>query len=209
MKTINWLNQNQGFVMAILTLVYVAATIVIAWLTLRMMRLGQQSLAQALTLEKNRIRPYVLFNVVSDIEKRNTLAIVKNSGLTPAYNVRISITPKLIHKGNSEERESALTAHKINLLPAGQEITDNLGFSPHFYQQYPQPIFSGTIEYEDSESKPYKESFNLDLTYLMKRIYIRDGSVMDELKKLNETLANIDKHLLNNRSASASLDEVS
>lgn len=208
MKTINWLNQNQGFVMAILTLVYVAATIVIAWLTLRMMQLGQQNLAQALALEKNRIRPYVLFNFVSDIEKRNTLATVKNAGLTPAYNVKVSIAPKLMHKGNPEERESALTAHKINLLPAGEVITDNLGFSPHFYQQYPQPIFSGTIEYEDSESNSYKESFSFDLTYLMKRIYIRDGSVMDELKKLNETLANIDKRLLNRQAASVSSDEV-
>ncbi len=91
MRVIEWLNQNQGFVMALLTLVYVAATIVIALLTLKLANLSQKNLDTAIELEKNRLRPYVLFNISSSIAKRNTYASIKNLGLTAAYNVKVSI----------------------------------------------------------------------------------------------------------------------
>jgi uncharacterized membrane protein len=57
MRLINWLNQNQGFVMALLTLIYVLATMVIAWLTLRVTNLSQKNLDMAVQLEKSRTRP--------------------------------------------------------------------------------------------------------------------------------------------------------
>ena len=192
MRLINWLNQNQGFVMALLTLIYVLATMVIAWLTLRATNLSKKNLDMAIQLEKSRTRPYVLFNISSSTVRKHTFSSIKNLGLTAAYNVTISIKPTLTYDGS---RESALTSQKILFLPPGEEVTDSIDSSPAFHQRYPEPVFEGAVEYEDSSANKYKEPFRIDLTFLKKRLYIREPSVADELKQVNETLAIIAKHL--------------
>ena len=193
MRIVNWLNQNQGFVMAILTVVYVVTTIIIALLTLKATRLSRKNLDMALEIEKNRLRPYVLFNISSSIAQKSTFASIKNLGLTAAYNVKVSIKPKLAQFG--EERESSLTSRNILFFPPGEEVTDVIDSSPAFHQSYPEPVFEGVVEYEDSNGSKFKEPFRIDLTFLKKRIYVREASVTDELKQVNETLAVIAKHL--------------
>jgi hypothetical protein len=199
MRAVNWLNQNQGFVMALLTFVYVAATILIAFLTLKATRLSQKNLDTAIELEKNRLRPYVLFNISSSTARRNTFASIKNLGLTAAYNIKVSIRPKLEHL---HDAESPLTSRNILFLPPGEEVIDVIDSSPAFHQRYPEPIFEGAVEYEDLKANKFKEPFRIDLTFLKKRAYILEASVADELKQLNETLAVIAKHLEHEESAS-------
>jgi hypothetical protein len=202
MRVINWLNQNQGFVMTLLTFVYVITTAVIAVLTVRATRLNRRSidLAQdnltlAVKLERNRLRPYVFFNIMSSTARRMTYASIKNVGLTAAYNVTVGIKPKLAHSNEGNERESALTAHKILFLPPEQEVTDVIDSSPAFHQKYQEPIFEGIVEYEDAESNKYKEPFRIDLTFLKRRIYLHEESVASELKQLNTSLAKIANEL--------------
>jgi len=187
--------------MAVLTLVYVVTTIIIALLTLKAPRLSRKNLDMALELEKNRLRPYVLFNISSSIAQRNTFASIKNLGLTAAYNIKVSIKPKLGHLYDGEERESSLTSRNILFLPPGEEVTDVIDSSPEFHQNYPEPMFEGIVEYEDSNANKFKEPFRIDLTFLKKRIYVREASVTDELKQVNKNLAVIAKHLEQKESA--------
>jgi hypothetical protein len=81
------------------------------------------------------------------------------------------------------------------LLPPDAEITDVIDSSPAFHRTYPDPVFEGEVEYEDSNGKQYRELFRIDLTFLKKRIYIRDSSVTDELKQISQTLTVIQKTL--------------
>lgn len=197
MRIIDWLNHNQGIVMVVLTLVYVVATIAIVFLTLKATRVNQKTLDTAIALEKSRLRPYVLFNISSSIANKTTYASIKNLGLTAAYKVRVSIQPKLEHL---HDVESPLTARGILFLPPGEEITDVIDSSPAFHQKYPNPLFEGTVEYENSEADKFQEPFRIDLTFLKKRLYVRQSSVVDELNQVNETLAVIAKHLEPNES---------
>jgi hypothetical protein len=180
--------------MAILTLVYVVTTIGIALLTLRATNLSKRHLEAAIQIERNRLRPYVVFNVSNSIISRTTYASIKNLGLTAAYNINVSIAPKLNHS-LSMESECALTSSNILFLPPSEEITDVLGSSPTFYQTYPNPIFEGTVEYEDIEKNKFKERFHIDLNFLKTRMSIGEATVIDELKKLNVTLMEISKQL--------------
>lgn len=191
MDFIKCLNENQGAVMAALTFVYVATTIVIAFLSLKATKLSQKNIDTLAELEKNRVRPFVVFNISSSIPTRTTCASVKNLGLTAAHNVKITISPKLGCLRNGEEFESALTAHNILFLAAHDEVNDVIDSSPSFYEKYPEPFFEGCVEYEDAESNKYKEQFRLDLTFLMKRIYVGEPSVTNELKEINESLKSI------------------
>lgn len=192
MRLMNWLNQNQGFVMAMLTFVYVIATIVIAVLSVKSNRLAQQNVETIVELEKNRLRPYVIFNLSSSIRKRSMYASIKNYGLTAAYNVKVSINPALAHH---YDEQSPLTGRDILFLPPNERVTDLIDSSPSFHQKYPEPIFEGTVQYEDSKGTKYKEPFRLDLTFLKKRIYVREPSLADQLKELRKTLESIDRSL--------------
>lgn len=192
MRFVKWLNQNQGFVMMILTFVYVAATIFIVGLSIKTSRLAQKNLDVVVQFEKSRLRPYVLFNISSSIVNRYTYASIKNRGLSAAYNIRISIQPPLAHHYDGQ---SPLTHRDILFLPPDEEITDAIDSSPAFHEKYPEPVFAGTVEYADLEGNKYKEAFRIDLTFLKKRIYVREPSVGNELKHLNETLTAISKSL--------------
>jgi hypothetical protein len=194
MACIKWLNDNQGFVMALLTLVYVITTVAIALLTLRATNLSKKHLETAIDLEKNRLRPYVIFNISSSTITRSTFVSIKNLGLTAAYNIKVSITPKLIHSF-ADEKESAFTASNILFLPPNEEVNDVLGLSADFHQKYPEPIFKGKIEYEDIEKNKYTESLHIDLNFLRHRIYTGAKTVEGELEKLNKTLVTISEQL--------------
>lgn len=197
MRFVNWLNHNQGFVMAILTFVYVIATIVIAGLSVKGTRLAQKNIETMVDLERNRLRPYVLFNLTSSIRKKSTYASIKNHGLTAAYNVKVSIEPPLVHHYDGQ---SPLIRRDILFLPPHEEVTDHIDSSPAFHQQYPQPVFEGAVQYEDSNGRKYSEPFRIDLTFLKKRMYVRDASVADELKQLNKTLELINRKLVSKES---------
>src|SRR5215213_6339927 len=97
LRLVGWVNQNQGVVIVLLTLVYVVTTIVIAGLSVKATRLAQKNIETMVALERNRLRPYVLFYLSSSIRKRSTYASIKNHGLTAAYNVKVSIDPPLMH----------------------------------------------------------------------------------------------------------------
>lgn len=206
MRLINWLNQNQGVVMAVLTFVYVVltfvyviATIMIVRLSVKNTRLAQKNIETIVELERNRLRPYVLFNLSSSMKKRYTYASIKNHGLTAAYNIKVSINPPLSHHWDGQ---SPLTHRDILFLPPQEKVIDLIDSSPAFHQQYPEPVFEGVVQYEDSNGNHYKESFRIDLTFLKKRVYVRDASIAEELKELNKTLVLINRNLQPNDSES-------
>lgn len=190
-EIVKCLNDNQGTVMAVLTLVYVLTTIVIAALSLKATRLSQRNIDTLVLLEKNRLRPYVIFNISSSTTTRTTHALLTNVGLTSAHDIKVSTEPLLNGVINEEERESALTTQKISLLPPGEHLVDVLGPSPSFHQRYPEPLFKGSVEYKDAEGIGYKENFQIDLTFLKKRLYVGESTTEDELNEMNATLKKI------------------
>ncbi len=167
---IEWLNQNQGFIMAILTFVYVIATIFlayIAWKTSkisgeakeisedaklissRAVEISRKQLKKVTELEENRVRPYVLFNIFSD-ENSRTYSHIKNYGLTAAFNVRVSIVPELKIYGTEEL--DILSSNLITMLPPDFELKNVVDATYEFHQVYPQSKFEGFVEYENSET---------------------------------------------------------
>ena len=192
MRFVNWLNQNQAVVMASLTFVYVITTIGIAAVSVWSTTLAHRNLKTIKELEENRLRPYVIFNLSSSIRKKSTYASIKNYGLTAAYNIKVSINPALAHHYDGQ---SPLTHRDILFLPPNERVTDLIDSSPAFHQKYPQSIFEGIVQYEDSKGTKYKEPFRIDLTFLKKRMYVRETSLGDELKELNKTLRSINTSL--------------
>src|SRR5438874_9729531 len=78
-------DQHAGFVSAILTGVYVLATLGLVLLGYRQFRL-------ALRLERSRIRPSVIIDMVT--AHAHVHVTLKNLGQTPAYGVRVLANPE-------------------------------------------------------------------------------------------------------------------
>ena len=177
-------NDNQGFIMVLLTLVYVVATIIIVCQMSKSNRISRQ-------LEKNRCRPYVIFDIF--VKKELFIhASIKNIGFTPACNVKVNITPALTKEIEGKVVKSILADHVFKLLAPGREIDDYIASTGDKEKTL---SYQGTIEYEDSESEKYSEPFEIDISYYKERRHIVDKNVGQELGNIGRTLDKIERTL--------------
>lgn len=194
MRIIKWLNENQGFVMAALTFVYVLTTAIIAIIGLKANRLNQRNIETAIRLERSRSRPYVVFNITT-WPKQVVHTVIHNVGQTSVYDVKVTLEPKLTRVINKEETQSVLISHTISFLPPGEKIEDYIGPSFALFEKYPKPIFEGSVEYRSADGEPYKEPFRLDLTFASDRNALLNDPIPDVLKKMDKSLASISESL--------------
>ena len=85
---IQWINRNQGFVMCILTFVYVLATIVIVYY-------NKKSINEMIKSREDDSRPYVFANIERDPRDRSFTFKVKNHGKSSAKIIRMEINPNI------------------------------------------------------------------------------------------------------------------
>ena len=197
--------------MGLLTLVYVGATIILAFLAMRTKQISEEAkevskeakdisnkaletsekhLKLIADLESQRVRPYVLFNLYNDLG--TTYATVKNYGLTSANDIKISAEPELL-RVVIDENESILTSQTIYFLPPNFEIKDTLGLSADFYQKHKPAQFKGKVSYKDSFFNEYENEFYIDLEILKRRSFTKEVSskeIVEELKGINKNLEN-------------------
>jgi len=181
---IEFLNYNQGFVMALLTAVYVIATIILVWVAQRQAKLTQQSIDFAAKAEKAKYRPYLVFDIV--YEKIVAYARLLNSGASPALDVKITISQRLKWKDNDDG--IGFIEKGVSFLAPNRELSQPFGWTGEFFEQYPDLKFSGTISYKDAEGHAYSEAFSLDLSYLKGMTYIGEIDLGREVEAIKKAL---------------------
>ena len=182
---INWCNANQGFTSACLTLGYVCATI---WLV----RLSQRQLKQAVDLEQNRVRPFLIFDMF--FERHFLHAKVANVGQTVALDVQIEITPKLQHVYGGEgaipreelTKQIPFIERGLPMLAPGREIVAMIGFSRRVHQAYPELRFDGWLLYSERDGVRRREPFTIDVAAMEALAYRSVKDVEDVAKQLEE-----------------------
>lgn len=170
--------------MAILTAVYAIATIVLVIVAQRQASLTQQSLDFASKAKKAKYRPYLVFDIV--YEKVVAYARLRNSGASPAIDVRITVAPRL--KWKDKEDGIGFVEKGVSFLAPNRELSQPFGWTGEFFEQYPELKFSGTISYKDSEGHAYSESFSIDLGYLKGTPYIGEIDVGREIEGIKKAL---------------------
>jgi hypothetical protein len=192
-RAIQWCNQNAGFVSAILTFSYVAATI---WLVL----LSRRQLHLALQLERDRLRPVVIIDLV--VELPLVHLSIKNFGPTTARDVKIQVTPPIqsvygANPSGSYERAEPIPVleNGVPMLPPGKEIRGLVGQWTHVNSYNPTMRFIGEISYWNTEGRSfYREPINVDLSSVVRLRQIQRYTVHDLakiLKDIREDLNNI------------------
>ncbi|CAM3130117.1 hypothetical protein [Rariglobus hedericola] len=190
---IEWLNDNAGAVMALLTLVYVAATIALVVL-------ANRQIASALTMERSRLRANLTWTVT--IEQFSLFIKLANTGQTPATNIKISLDQNLKSvfggKGEFPATKREVPIHfiekGIQSLPASGSVDALVGFWERVEEAYPELIWTGSMSFTDVWGKQHTNPIILDATPYRDRITITKNGMHEihtVLEKIERTLNHI------------------
>lgn len=165
---VTWANDNSGFLLAALTLVYCVATIAIVISSTRSNRLFEQQLKQSLELEAASRRPFLSLstNVVNERGLPYAYLLLYNSGQTQARNVKVNLDPvpsaKITIGGVPRRRTPYFLTGEVFSVAPGDSLRDSLGFTTEIFKDFNPAIFEGCIVYEDILGNFYEEPAKLD-----------------------------------------------
>lgn len=174
-EIIKWLNDNQGFVMSILTCVYVIATIIIVIY-------NRKSIKE---MEKGRdeeSRPYIFINLHKDPRDNWFYLRIKNYGKTGGKINSINVTPNLKFINDSEieqfMKNTVLAPEQIIQFVVADKKED-------IYEN----DYDVTIKYVSTcnNKKVYREQYKLITQYSTKMGYVdsKKSNFSDEANALN------------------------
>jgi len=182
------LNDNSGFVMAVLTGVYVVATWVIAAGARRANELAASGLRQAMLLEQQRNRPHVTF----DFEEadRTVYAVVRNVGIAPAFNVSVELKPELDRTLDGRPAPLAILTENLRVLPQGREFVETASYGD-FYREHRDTTFDAIVSYADSDQREYTARFSLPVSQTRGLVHHSSRSVPGELRRIRKEIERI------------------
>ena len=172
---IGWLNSNSGAVMAVLTLVYVTATVVLV-------ALSWWNIHALWELDRRRSRPHVVFDLVA--KEGVVHAVLRNIGATAATDVRVEVTPALQRDGEV----SSLMLQTIAYVAPGREFWDAIDEGPAFFRRYKPARFTGLTSYRDEYGKKHGERFTIDLDFQRDLLVVSKPDIPDEVQRIRKAL---------------------
>lgn len=194
---IDWINSNEGFVMAqltmsmvLLTFVYVATTIFIVRKMAKASKLTEKTIKSAQEQENERRRPKVIFDFV--VDRRCIFAEIRNEGLTSAINVRFEVPADLVEAGKHGEVEFPFTK-PISYLSPGSKRKTLLSASWEFFGKHDKPEFAVKTSYKDDKGKDYEETIHHDLTYMKDIVGLGEVYLDQEVEEIKEILKKFEK----------------
>ena len=192
MEIIDWLNQNDGFFLVVLTTAYVIATIVTVRKMAKSNKIAQKNIEVFKELEKERNRPSLVFTI-EPVKTVLVEAKVRNVGISTAHNISIETDPEIsnLKKG----REVKFLSEDIPSLAPGAELSTIMGSFNEFLEKIDNKSVSGFIKYQRLDGKEYKEDFNIDLSVYKGLASIREKGIDDIAKELEKIRKQI-RHLI-------------
>lgn len=213
-KAIEWSNSNTGFLMALLTAVYVIATLLILYENRRNNRL-------MISFEKDRKRPHVVFWIESEMKTHDQhfnsidfVGKIKNEGASTAHNIKVTTDPKLIARqgtgsdGKEIYRTPTFLEEETSILVPNQIVSEYIGPTEFLLNDNDDKAlnFTVSIECSDLDGLVYSTEYNIDLSRNKGRIYNEDrkskayfnlvekvSSAADSLELINRTLNQPDR----------------
>jgi hypothetical protein len=191
-QMIKWLNENQGAASAMLASAMAILTAIYVWATIYLVGLTNKQLKNAIAIEAQRIRPHIVFEILSG--GGVVTASIRNLGKTSARNLKVKITPELkcllggknCVPAEETEEPMPLTARAIASLAPGRELTGFVAFWGRFCDYYPTLKFECDVSYEGPDGMRYEETVELDLAVYSNRKDVK-------VKGLPEIAANLEK----------------
>ncbi|MBN1806017.1 MAG: hypothetical protein JW837_12270 [Sedimentisphaerales bacterium] len=201
MNSVEWLNENAGFIMAILTCVYVIATILILCESRRNNLLQSDAIKQSMAFERARNRPYVVFEIQSELRTHSEhdsdvyySASAKNMGLSSAHNISIKTSPELNARlgwgANKKKtyRIPSILRKPISVLLPGEEIKEIVGPAMFLFEDKSDDelSFEVSMTYSDIAQEIYQEKFTINLAWQKEHVYYEDREGKNKYRLLRD-----------------------
>ena len=178
---VNWLNSNQGFVMSVLTFVYVLATIVIVIY-------NRKSIKEFQKTREEESRPYIFAHLHKDPRDICFYFRIKNYGKTGGKIESIEISPKLKFVGDKDIGEFL-----NNVILAPNQILQFI--LPERNEETAKKTYDVNIKYHqiNDSKKSYEEKYSLLTQYSSQMGYTDSNS--SNLSSDENSLKNIANYL--------------
>lgn len=174
------LNQNSGAAMAVLTAVYVIATIIIVVKMNGANKISREAIKTTVNLERSRNRPFVICWIES--REKTFYAVIKNFGPQPAFDVQTKFSPE-IKRGVRDFEHISFVRTNIPLLPPGMHIDDGIDVTVNRLTEYTELTHNYEIRYKDSFGEIYSETGTVSFEPFMGRISFRTDSPIEKIAK--------------------------
>lgn len=215
-ELVAWANENDGFMMGLLTALYLIATIWIVFESRRTNRLQAAAIKQAAELETDRNRHYLVFNIDSRIVTHSDHdatwyfeAVVMNVGKTSAHNIRIRTSPHFTspagYNSNDElaYRKPSFLGEQISMMPPGYREVEQLGPTHFLFKVFDKSElkFRVYLNYEASDGTQYKDDYTIHLGERAERMGSADPMAklrfheVDMLDKISHSLEQLTRIL--------------
>lgn len=182
MSVINWLNANQGFVICLLTLVYVIATIVIVYY-------NRRSIKEMKDAREAESRPYIFAYLHKDPRDLCFYLRIKNFGKNGGKIKNISITPdmKFVENGIASE-------FLKNVIFAPDQMLYFLLLERNAETSKSNYSIEITYTAIQDENKMYTEQYSLVTQYADKMGYTdnKTSNLSDEANALQNIASHLD-----------------
>jgi len=190
----------QGFLMAILTFVYVAATILLVRVANHANSLSKKNVEELTKIEKERLRPLVEARLDSDAPF--IVLRVSNQGQTPAYSLAFEINPELqqvlggdgCYPSSKSQKPIGIVERGIGSLGAGASETAIVGTFSRIKEVYPQMRFTGNLHYKNGSGTEYSTPIDLDIRYMEGSLHVHHKTlheVANELENIRREIGHI------------------
>jgi hypothetical protein len=195
-NTIDWLNDNDGAVLALLTFVYVVTTVILVAITRAGTRVAQKSLEASERFERERSRPYVIANLIN--RPLGTVQIrVENVGATAAYDIEIHTDPviRILQGGQGvvppqeTSQPHPFIERGIAFMPPKHVEENVIALKYERYRsEYGDSQFTGTVKYKDKGGQVFEDPLIIDLAGKEGTLFMPEYSVGKELHEIRELL---------------------
>jgi len=191
LKMLQFLNNNSGSILAILTLALVIITGIYVHLTRKMVK--ETRIMREIQSEPNISIYYKSEEHIGLID-----IVIKNIGQGPAFNIQFEVDPDF--KYTEKKNISELNLFKIGLkyLAPNQEITFFLNSLVAIMEKKLCMNFDLTVKYSNAAGKSLQNTYNIDLSEILGLRHVGEPplkKIGDQLEKINNEIKKMYSYL--------------
>ena len=198
MKFIEFLNSNSGALTLLVTIVYVAATIIICWANYQSAKASREQLDEMKKQYEDENRPRIETEYI--FVKRSIYGLrFVNHGKETAQNVTIELSEDFINSLGKTSFSVLLKKQKGKKCVIGIQQHHDIFFAgPDYLHLKGKVPITGTIRYNSHRGVTYEEKFNIDAEHYTTfySASSNEEKVLEQLKKQSLELESISKAIL-------------
>ena len=182
------LEAHQALCMVLLTAALVGFAGISCWLALKNIRAMKNS-------EIERARPIVVLECVNAVPFYGIR--MKNTGLTAAHGVVVSITPGLVSYlwgRTQKELPIRFLSQPVDFFPPNASVETLVGTLDEIRHANSSMLYQGTIRYSDANGRHYEDAVTVDFSLFNDLLYAGKRTIHDvhsELEKIRRAIENI------------------